>query len=199
MLSNDITGCYLEKRLTYPILRDLIFFVERLCFKFVIQSMADLVELRASVNSIKRVDPYVKDILLTATQVALYQFNISKRQWVKSDKEGALFLYSRNGEPYHSIMILNRLNKENFIEPIIREFDYQMQLPFLLYRNYKSKIYGIWFFNRDECIQAGELIKSLMEKDSLDERFSRGLDRRQNGVSFRIFISLTQIKKERLH
>ncbi|KAF7269642.1 decapping mRNA 1 [Rhynchophorus ferrugineus] len=143
--------------------------------------MADLAEMRASINSIKRVDPYVKDILLTATQAALYEFIISKSRWVKTDKEGALFLYSRNGEPYHSIMILNRLNKENFIEPIIRDFDYQMQLPFLLYRNYKSRIYGIWFFNRDDCIQATELIKSLMEKDSLEERFSRGLDRRQNG------------------
>lgn len=143
--------------------------------------MADSIELRASLNSLKRVDPYVKNILATATQVALYKFNIAQNIWEKGDKEGVLFLYSRNGEPFHSIMIFNRLNKDNFIEPIIKDFDYQVQLPFLLYRS-KSKIFGIWFFNRDECTRVSSLLESLMDQDKADER-SLGLDRHQNGVS----------------
>ncbi|KAJ8909393.1 hypothetical protein NQ315_014519 [Exocentrus adspersus] len=49
--------------------------------------MADSVELRMSVTSIKRVDPYVKDILASATQVALYIFNISANEWEKTDTE----------------------------------------------------------------------------------------------------------------
>ncbi|CAH1988263.1 unnamed protein product [Acanthoscelides obtectus] len=137
--------------------------------------MADSVELRMSVTSIKRVDPYVKDILATATHVALYIFNTQTNEWEKTNTEGALFIYSRNGEPYHSMMVMNRLNTDNAIEPIVKDFDYQMQVPFLLYRNSKSKIFGIWFFNREECIRITFLIESLMEglKDKNDERSNR--------------------------
>lgn len=125
--------------------------------------MADPVELRMSLTSIKRVDPYVKNVLATATHVALYVFNTTKNEWEKTETEGALFVYSRNGEPFHSIMVMNRLNRENVIEPIVKELDYQMQIPFLLYRNSKNKIFGIWFFNREECIRITFLIESLME------------------------------------
>lgn len=134
--------------------------------------MADSIELRMSVTSIKRVDPYVKDILASATHVALYIFNTSSNEWEKTETEGALFIYSRNGEPFHSIMVMNRLNTDNLIEPIVRDFDYQMQIPFLLYRNSKSKIFGIWFYNREECIKITLLIESIMKslKDSNDDR-----------------------------
>ncbi|XP_066245175.1 mRNA-decapping enzyme 1A isoform X2 [Euwallacea similis] len=122
----------------------------------------------------------------TATQVALYKFNIAQNIWEKAEKEGALFLYSRNGEPFHSLMIFNRLNKDNFIEPIIKDFDYQVQLPFLLYRS-KSKIFGIWFFNKEECIRVASLIESLMDNNKVDYRFS-GHDRQENGVQGNIDI-----------
>ncbi|CAG9859872.1 unnamed protein product [Phyllotreta striolata] len=137
--------------------------------------MADSVELRMSVTSIKRVDPYVKDILASATHVALYCFNIATNEWEKTETEGALFIYSRNGEPFHSIMIMNRLNTDNLIEPIVKDFDYQMQVPFLLYRNSKSKIFGIWFFNREECINITVLIESIMEglKDKTDRKSAK--------------------------
>lgn len=125
--------------------------------------MADSVELQISITSIKRVDPYVKDILATSTHVTLYKFNAVNNEWEKTDTEGALFVYSRNGEPFHSIMILNRLNTKNLIEPIVKEFDYQMQTPFLLYRNSKGKIYGIWFFNPEECVSITYLLETLME------------------------------------
>ena len=125
--------------------------------------MADSVEVRMSVTSIKRVDPYVKDILATSTHVALYKFNSVTNEWEKTETEGALFLYSRNGEPYHSIMIMNRLNTNNLIEPIVKEFEYQMQIPFLLYRNPKNKIFGIWFYDREECVNITYLLESLME------------------------------------
>lgn len=153
--------------------------------------MADSVELRMSVTSIKRVDPYVKDILATATHVALYKFNTSTNEWEKTETEGALFIYSRNGEPFHSIMVMNRLNTDNLIEPIVKEFDYQMQVPFLLYRNSKSKIFGIWFFNREECIRITFLIESIMErlKDNSDDSSKRN---KENGVDIFSMLSKAQ-------
>ncbi|KAG5893425.1 hypothetical protein JTB14_017865 [Gonioctena quinquepunctata] len=154
--------------------------------------MADSVELRMSVTSIKRVDPYVKDILGSATHVALYIFNTSTNAWEKTETEGALFVYSRNGEPFHSIMVMNRLNTDNLIEPIVKDFDYQMQVPFLLYRNSKSKIFGIWFFNREECIRITYLIESLME-GLKDKNFENS--KKKDG-NFDIFSMLTKAQED---
>lgn len=138
--------------------------------------MADPVEMRMSLTSIKRVDPYVKNVLATATHVALYLFNTAKNEWEKTETEGALFVYSRNGEPFHSIMVMNRLNRDNLIEPIVKELDYQMQIPFLLYRNSKNRIFGIWFFNREECIRITFLLESIMEglKDKNADESKKG-------------------------
>ncbi|XP_971049.2 mRNA-decapping enzyme 1B [Tribolium castaneum] len=152
--------------------------------------MADSIELRMSVTSIKRVDPYVKDILATATHVALYKFNTSTNEWEKTDTEGALFIYSRNGEPFHSIMVMNRLNTNNVIEPIVKDFDYQMQIPFLLYRNSKSKIFGIWFFNREECVHITYLIETVME--SLKDKSNERSKKQENGVDIFSLLSKAQ-------
>lgn len=140
--------------------------------------MADAVELQISVNSIKRVDPYVKEILMTATHVALYKFCYLRNEWMRTEIEGALFLYSRNGEPYHSFMVMNRLNTVNQIEPLVKEFDYQTQSPFLLYRNSKNKIYGIWFYNKDECDSITSLLKTLMT--SLREQPNEKAEKKEN-------------------
>ncbi|KAK5644362.1 hypothetical protein RI129_005662 [Pyrocoelia pectoralis] len=152
--------------------------------------MADSVELRMSVTSIKRVDPYVKDILATSTHVALYKFNPIINEWERTETEGALFLYSRSGEPWHSVMIMNRLNTNNLIEPIVKEFEYQMQPPFLLYRNSKNKIFGIWFYNREECIQITYLLESLME--GLKETLIEKTKKRDTGVDIFSMLSKAQ-------
>ncbi|XP_018336909.1 mRNA-decapping enzyme 1A [Agrilus planipennis] len=154
--------------------------------------MADPVELRMSVTSIKRVDPYVKEILATSSHVALYQFNPLINEWERTETEGALFLYNRSGEPWHSIMIMNRLNTNNLIEPIVEEFEHQMQSPFLLYRNSKNKIYGIWFYNRDECVNITYLLESLME--GLKEKQTEKTKKRENRVD--IFSMLTKAQEE---
>ncbi|CAH0556162.1 unnamed protein product [Brassicogethes aeneus] len=153
--------------------------------------MADVIELmRMSLNSIKRVDPYVKEILSTATHVALYKFNTAQNEWERTNTEGALFVYSRNGEPYHSIMVMNRLNANNVIEPIVKEFDYQMQVPFLLYKNSKNKIFGIWFFNREECINITYLIESIM--DGLKGKSDGSSLKKENGIDIFSMLSKAQ-------
>lgn len=157
----------------------------------------DPVELRMSVTSIKRVDPYVKDILAKSTHVALYRFNPPQNEWEKTETEGALFLYSRSGEPLHSIMIMNRLNTNNLIEPIVKEFEYQLQAPFLLYRNSKNKIFGIWFYNREECVNITIILESLM--DGLKEKnkqVSISTDDKDNSSSVDIFSMLSRAQED---
>lgn len=107
-------------------------------------------------------DPYISDIVDTATQVALYSFNPKSNQWEKTSIEGSLFVYKRSASPNNGFMILNRLGLNNQIEPITKDLEFQLQDPFLLYRNSKA-IYGIWFYDKDECARIGQLMNSLLQ------------------------------------
>lgn len=117
--------------------------------------------LRMNFVALKRADPYAKEILDSATHVALYTFE--ENEWEKTNIEGALFVYSRNGEPFHSLVIMNRLNTNNLVEPISKGIELQLKEPFLLYRNAKSRIYGIWFYDKDECVKVAGKLNSLVK------------------------------------
>lgn len=125
--------------------------------------MADLTELRMNVTALKRVDPYAKDIVETARHVAFYSFNSEENEWERTNIEGALFIYSRNGEPYHGILIINRLNTSNLVEPVVKGLDLQLQEPFLLYRNSNNCIRGFWFYDKDDCVKIAQLLTRLIE------------------------------------
>uniref|UniRef100_A0A182TB33 mRNA-decapping enzyme C-terminal domain-containing protein n=1 Tax=Anopheles maculatus TaxID=74869 RepID=A0A182TB33_9DIPT len=124
--------------------------------------MADQTELRMNLVAIKRVDPYAKDIVNSSAHVALYVFNNAENEWEKTDIEGALFIYRRFAEPYHSIFINNRLNTNSLVEPIRGQIELQSKPPFLLYRNERSRIRGFWFYNNSECDRIGEVIQKLV-------------------------------------
>ncbi|KAL1138088.1 hypothetical protein AAG570_009783 [Ranatra chinensis] len=129
--------------------------------------MATNMESSMNVSALKLADPYVKSIVDTAAHVALYSFNSENYEWEKLNVEGALFLSGRTGEPKHNLMILNRLNTFNLIEPITEGLDLQLQDPFLLYRNVQGQINGIWFYDKDECVRiAGSLEKLVRESAS---------------------------------
>jgi len=130
--------------------------------------MAKETEQRMNIVAINRVDPYVKDIVDSSAHVALYTFDPEANEWEKTDVEGALFVYSRNAEPFYSVFINNRLNTNSLVEPITR-FEIQSQPPFLLYRNERSKIRGFWFYNSSECDRIGELINKLVRKSAFKE------------------------------
>lgn len=126
--------------------------------------MADVIELRMNVAALKRFDPYARDIVDSATHVALYTFE--DNEWEKTSIEGALFVYNRNGKPFHSMLIMNRLNTNNLIEPVTEGLELQVQEPFLLYRNSKRRIYGIWFYDKDECVRVAARINSLSKEST---------------------------------
>lgn len=50
-----------------------------------------------------------------------------------------VFFYHRSASPNNGFMILNRLGLNNQIEPITKDLEFQLQDPFLLYRNSKGQ------------------------------------------------------------
>ncbi|XP_026864509.2 mRNA-decapping enzyme 1B isoform X1 [Electrophorus electricus] len=121
--------------------------------------------LDISLAALQRQDPYINNIIDVASQVALYSFNNETNEWEKTDVEGTLFVYTRLASPKHGFTIMNRLSMDNLTEPITKDLDFQLQDPFLLYRNARLSIYGIWFYDKEDCQRIAELTKTLTRQE----------------------------------
>ncbi|XP_070612577.1 mRNA-decapping enzyme 1B [Erythrolamprus reginae] len=131
--------------------------------------------LDISLAALQRHDPYIGSILDVASQVALYTFGHRANEWEKTDVEGTLFVYTRSASPKYGFTIMNRLSMENRTEPITKDLDFQLQDPFLLYRNAKLSIYGIWFYDKEECQRIAELMKNLTQQEQLKAQQGSGI------------------------
>ncbi|CAL8318464.1 unnamed protein product [Lota lota] len=121
--------------------------------------------LDISLAALRRQDPYINNIVDVASQVALYTFNNRTNEWEKTEVEGTLFVYTRLASPRHGFTIMNRLSMENLTEPITKELDFQLQDPFLLYRNARFVIHGIWFYDKQDCQRIAQRMKILTQQE----------------------------------
>ncbi|KAF7064492.1 hypothetical protein CFC21_070789 [Triticum aestivum] len=111
---------------------------------------------------LQRLDPAVEDILITAAHVTLYDFNIDLNQWSRKDVEGSLFVVKRNSQPRFQFIVMNRRNTDNLVEDLLSDFEYELQPPYLLYRNATQEVNGIWFYNQQECEAVASLFGRIL-------------------------------------
>ncbi|XP_059463015.1 mRNA-decapping enzyme-like protein isoform X2 [Corylus avellana] len=113
---------------------------------------------------LQRMDPFIEEILITAAHVTFYAFNIESSQWSRKDVEGSLFVVKRNTQPRFQFIVMNRRNTDNLVENLLGDFEYELQVPYLLYRNASQEVNGIWFYNPQECKDVGNLFTSEFEE-----------------------------------
>uniref|UniRef100_A0A1A8EL45 5'-(N(7)-methylguanosine 5'-triphospho)-[mRNA] hydrolase n=1 Tax=Nothobranchius korthausae TaxID=1143690 RepID=A0A1A8EL45_9TELE len=139
-----------------------------------------------SLAALQRHDPYINKLLDVTGQVALYNFNSKANEWEKTEVEGTLFVYARSASPHHGFTIMNRLSAENLVEPINKDLEFQLQDPFLLYRNGNLGIYSIWFYDKKDCQRIAQLMVKIV-KQEVDHARRRSPERaeagRSNGVA----------------
>ncbi|KAG9339102.1 hypothetical protein JZ751_024133 [Albula glossodonta] len=156
--------------------------------------------LDISLAALKRQDPYINNIVDVASQVALYTFSNRANEWEKTDVEGTLFVYTRLASPRHGFTIMNRLSMDNLTEPITKDLDFQLQDPFLLYRNARLSIYGIWFYDKEDCLRIAELMKNLTRQEQLLAQQGGGVSPRalrvEEGKGVDILQMLTKARNE---
>ncbi|KAK6936245.1 mRNA-decapping enzyme subunit 1 [Dillenia turbinata] len=111
---------------------------------------------------LQRIDPFVEEILITAAHVTLYEFNIELSQWSRKDVEGSLFVVKRNTQPRFQFIVMNRRNTDNLVENLLGDFEYEVQVPYLLYRNAAQEVNGIWFYNARECEEVANLFCRIL-------------------------------------
>ncbi|XP_037334567.2 mRNA-decapping enzyme 1A [Pungitius pungitius] len=156
-----------------------------------------------SLAALQRQDPYINKLLDVTGQVALYNFNSKVNEWEKTEIEGTLFVYARSASPHHGFTIMNRLSTENLVEPINKDLEFQLQDPFLLYRNGNLGIYSIWFYDKRDCQRIAQLMVNIVKQEAhhaqrdSPERAASG---RTNGVAeprpFDILELLSKAKDE---
>lgn len=111
---------------------------------------------------LQRMDPYIEEILITAAHVTLYDFNVDLNQWSRKDVEGSLFVVKRNTQPRFQFIVMNRRNTENLVENLLGDFEFELQVPYLLYRNPVQEVNGIWFYNSRECEDVANLFTRIL-------------------------------------
>ncbi|KAF2307663.1 hypothetical protein GH714_030665 [Hevea brasiliensis] len=111
---------------------------------------------------LQRIDPFIEEILITAAHVTFYEFNIESNQWSRKDVEGSLFVVKRNTQPRFQFIVMNRRNTENLVENLLGDFEYEVQVPYLLYRNAAQEVNGIWFYNSRECEEVANLFSRIL-------------------------------------
>eukprot|EP00252_Welwitschia_mirabilis_P021136 TRINITY_DN5324_c0_g1_i1.p1 TRINITY_DN5324_c0_g1~~TRINITY_DN5324_c0_g1_i1.p1 ORF type:complete len:368 (+),score=70.51 TRINITY_DN5324_c0_g1_i1:328-1431(+) len=111
---------------------------------------------------LQRIDPFVEDILTTAAHVTFYEFNVELSQWSRKDVEGSLFVVKRKTQPRFQFIVMNRRNTDNLVEDLLGDFEYEVQVPYLLYRNAAQEVNGIWFYNPRECEDIANLFNRIL-------------------------------------
>lgn len=46
---------------------------------------------------------------------------------------------------------------DNLVEDLLGDFEFELQIPYLLYRNSSQDVNGIWFYNSRECEEVANL------------------------------------------
>nr|GMD16099.1 mRNA-decapping enzyme-like protein [Ipomoea batatas] len=111
---------------------------------------------------LQRIDAYIEEILITAAHVTFYEFNIDTSQWSRKDVEGSLFVVKRTSQPRFQFIVMNRRNADNLVEDLLGDFEYEIQVPYLLYRNAAQEVNGIWFYNPRECEEVANLFSRIL-------------------------------------
>ncbi|KAK9127852.1 hypothetical protein Syun_016649 [Stephania yunnanensis] len=111
---------------------------------------------------LQRIDPFVEEILMTAAHVTFYEFNAELSQWSRKDVEGSLFVVKRNTQPRFQFIVMNRRNTDNLVENLLGDFEFEVQVPYLLYRNGAQEVNGIWFYNARECNDIASLFNRII-------------------------------------
>ncbi|CAM4713535.1 unnamed protein product [Leuciscus chuanchicus] len=138
-----------------------------------------------SLAALQQYDPYIVKLLDVTGQVALYTFNSKANEWEKTEIEGTLFVYARSASPHHGFTIMNRLSTENLVEPINKDLEFQLQDPFLLYRNGNLGIYSIWFYDKADCQRIAQLMLQIVKQEAFRAQCvspDRGSSGRTNGL-----------------
>ena len=76
---------------------------------------------------------------------------------------------------------------DNLVEPVTKDLDFQLQTPFLLYRNHANDIFGIWFYVEAECEKVGKKIEDLVKVVTEEQKVKQETNNGKGGNLQQLF------------
>ncbi|KAJ6225821.1 hypothetical protein RDWZM_004366 [Blomia tropicalis] len=128
--------------------------------------MVDLNELSINLRALRKIDDNIREILFTAGQVAIYYFNSDDDtgKWQRKEIEGALFFVRRSVQPEHAFVVINKLSTINLVQKITKDFETNIQPPYLMFKNTEDEIYCIWFYDQNNCTLLNSKIEEIISE-----------------------------------
>ncbi|CAL4945331.1 unnamed protein product [Urochloa decumbens] len=114
-----------------------------------------------NLSVLRRLDPAVTDILITAAHVVTYTFDGAIKEWSRKHVEGSLFVVKRNTQPRFQLVVMNRLNTENLVQDLLTDFEVDVQVPYVMYQSAADEVLGIWFYNPQECEEVAHVFSRI--------------------------------------
>ena len=97
--------------------------------------------------------------------MAVYKFSNASNEWERKEIEGSMFVVHRQTpQQSYAFVVINRLNTTNMLQTIDRNFDINITIPYLLYKNSQNEIFCIWFYNENDCINFGQSLQKIIDK-----------------------------------
>lgn len=114
-------------------------------------------------NLKKQEDKSIREILGNASHTTLYRFDNGSCEWDRVGVEGTTFIVMADIAPMARLIVLNKLDVQNYTLDLAQVNKVKLQPPYLMLRldaNSKHKIMGVWFHDDDERAR----IKEAMER-----------------------------------
>lgn len=109
-------------------------------------------------------DSSYSHLVLSSVNVILFKY---EEQWMNMEVEGAIHLYKRDKIPTTAIHILNRKKPVDFCYLIDKNvYEIETYDRFIVIKRVIGKemeIYGLWFYNPHDCIEAGFILLDQLE------------------------------------
>jgi mRNA-decapping enzyme 1B len=105
-------------------------------------------------------------VIASAGHVALYDYDTSTEAWRRKDIEGSLFILKRSSEPRFQMLILNKKSTTNYSEDVLGGFEFENAPPYLLYRNERDEVFGVWFYDQGECARLEGILQKIVKDNA---------------------------------
>lgn len=95
-------------------------------------------------ETLKEDDALFSSVIYQCDHSALYKFDMSVKQWIKTEIVGHLYIYKRLDEPLNSFAVISK-NGSSYIRPIGKDARVELKTPYV-FVHFKGKAYMYYFF-----------------------------------------------------
>lgn len=99
---------------------------------------------------LRRIDPFASELILYSPNAVLYEYQLSEKKWDLANIHGPLFIFKRLDKPIYSLMITDKEQLDQFVQPLITTLRIKLRASYIFMQQTDDKIYGIWTPNKEE-------------------------------------------------